>query len=580
MLRCVMLITTFCLLAACSKPAPETAPTSTQAPASAATTATAAKPAPVVPTRDGHFSAAITAEDFAAYDQRLSSDEFEGRKPGTIGERMATTYLIDQFQRMGLKPGNHGSFLQSVPAIETTQLDGDKVVVAVDEGGKVEKYANHTDVMITTLQGKPQVELKDSDMVFVGYGIVAPEYHWNDYAGLDVKGKTVVVLVNDPGSVRASMFKGRNMTYYGRWTYKFEEAARQGAAGCLVVHNTDKAGYPWHVVVNSWSGPQFSLPPSEDPAPRLTMAGWISGDAAKNLFAKAGADFDALKAAAAVQGFKPVPLAAKLSTQFASRIRNILSTNVVAMLPGSQRADEAIVYSAHWDHFGRDPKLSGDQIYNGAIDNGTGLAALLELADAFAHQQPPPQRSVLFLATTLEEAGLLGSQYYTLHPIVPLNKTVADINMDILLPIGRTHDMEIIGYGQSQLDDYLKAALAAQNRVIVADEQPEKGMFYRSDQLNFARQGVPVLYAHGGFDKLDGGKAAGRAANDDYTKNHYHKPADNYDPNWDFAGVIEDVNALYAVGKRLADETTFPDWAADSEFRAAREASLKASAKP
>ncbi len=578
MLRCLCLIAAVCLLVACNKPAPN--PPTTTTPAVSAKTMPASSPAPVVPTRDGHFSPAITAEDFAAYDQRLGSDEFEGRKPGTIGERMATTYLIDQFQSMGLKPGNHGSFLQSVPAIETTQLDGDKVDVAVSEGGKVENYANHTDVMITTLQGKPHVELKDSDMVFVGYGIVAPEYHWNDYAGLDVKGKTVVVLVNDPGSAKASLFKGRNMTYYGRWTYKFEEAARQGAAGCLVVHDTDKAGYPWHVVVNSWAGPQFSLPPSEDPAPRLTMAGWISGDAVKRLFAKAGADFDALKTAAIVPGFKPVPLAAKLSTRFDSRIRNILSTNVVAMLPGSQRPDEAIVYSAHWDHFGRDPKLSGDQIYNGAVDNGTGLSALLELADAFAHQQPPPQRTLLFLATTLEEAGMLGSQYYTLHPIVPLNKTVADINMDILLPIGRTHDMAIIGYGQSQMDDYLKTALVAQGRVIVADEEPEKGMFYRSDQLNFARQGVPVLYARGGFDKLDGGKAAGRAAYDDYTRNHYHKPADNYDPNWDFSGVIEDVNALYAVGKRLADETTFPDWAVDSEFRAARQASLKATAKP
>jgi Zn-dependent M28 family amino/carboxypeptidase len=564
---------TVTLLAACSQPSQDSAKPATAV-------APAAKPAPLVPTRDGHFSPEITAADFAAYDQRLSSDEFEGRKPGTIGERMATTYLIDQFQSMGLKPGNHGSFLQAVPAVETTLLDGGKITLDVVEGGNVEKYTYRNDAILGTLQAQPQVELKDSDMVFVGYGIVAPQYQWNDYAGLDVKGKTVVVLVNDPGYADASLFKGRDMTYYGRWTYKYEEAARQGAAACLIVHDTGAAGYPWQVVVNSWSGPQFSLPPSDDAGPRLPVAGWLTADAARRLFAKAGADFDALKKSANVKGFRPVPLAAKLSTQFSNQIRNIQTTNVIAMLPGTTRADEAIVYSAHWDHFGRDPSLKGDQIYNGAVDNGTGLSALLEIADAFAHQSPPPQRTILFLSTTLEEAGLLGSQYYSLHPVVPMAKTVADINMDELIPYGRTHDMAIMGFGQSQMDDYLKDALKPQGRVITADEEPEKGFFYRSDQLNFARQGVPVLYARGGFDKLDGGKAAGRAAYDDFTNNRYHKPADNYDPNWDLSGVIEDTKALYAVGKRLGDESTFPQWAADSEFRSVREASLKAAAKP
>ncbi len=561
------------LLAACGQPAQEPAPAKT---APAANTSTAmAKPSPLTPTRDGHFSPEIKVADFAAHVKRLGSDEFEGRKPGTIGERAATTYLIDQFQSMGLKPGNHGSFLQQVPAIETTQLDGDKVSAQVTEGSKVMKLTNHKDMMVFTLQGKPDVQIKHSDLVFAGYGIVAPEYHWNDYAGLDVKGKTVVVLVNDPGSAVPSLFKGRNMTYYGRWTYKYEEAARQGAAACLIVHQTDKAGYPWHVVVNSWSGPQFQLPQSVDPAPRLQVAGWLTLDTAKRLFTDAGADFDQLKQAATHQGFKPVALNAKWSTQLRNHIRTIRSTNVLAMLPGSKYPDQAIVYSAHWDHFGRDPKLKGDQIYNGAVDNGTGLAGLLEIADKFAHQQPPPERSILFLAPTLEEAGLLGSKFYTLHPIVPMKDTVADINMDILLPIGRTHDMAIIGYGQSQMDDYLKDALKAQGRVVVPDEQPENGMFYRSDQFNFARQGVPVLYARGGFDKLDGGKTAGRAAYNDYTSNHYHKPADNYDPNWDFSGVIEDVKALYAVGDRLANETTFPHWADDSQFRTVRQASLQ-----
>jgi len=567
------LLFAICMLTACGQPAQE-APK-----ASVSTTPPAAVPPrePLKPTRDGHFAPAISAEDFAAHVQRLASDEFEGRKPGTIGERAATTYLIDQFQRMGLKPGNGDSYLQNVPAIESTLLDADHVVLHVARGDNVETYTYRNDAIVRTLQDRGEVEIKDSDLVFAGYGVIAPEYQWNDYAGLDVKGKTVVVLINDPGfgNGDASLFKGNAMTYYGRWMYKYEEAARQGAAGCLIVHDTDGAGYAWQVVVNSWSGPQFNLPTSEDPAPRLPLAGWLTSDAARRLFAKAGADFDALKKSADLRGFKSTPLAAKLSVSLRSQIRSVLSTNVLALLPGGRRADETIVYSAHWDHFGRDPALKGDQIYNGAVDNGTGLAGLLEIADAFAHQQQPPQRSILFLAPTLEEAGLLGSRYYALHPVRPLAKTVADINMDELIPWGRTHDMAIMGIGQSQLDDYLRDVLRPAGRVVTSDEEPEKGFFYRSDQLNFARAGVPVLFARGGFDKLDGGMRAGKAAYDDFTANRYHKPADNYDPDWDLSGVVEDVDALYAVGKRLADESEFPQWAQDSEFRAARETSLK-----
>jgi Zn-dependent M28 family amino/carboxypeptidase len=560
-----------CLLAACGQSTPP------EAAKIAATTAP--KPEPLKPTTDGHFAPAITAADFAGYDQRLSSDEFEGRKPGTIGERMTTTYLIDQFKSMGLKPGNGDSYLQSVPAVETTLLDGDKVALHVTAGGKVETYNYRGDLIVGTLQGVPDVAVKDADMVFAGYGIVAPEYHWNDYAGLDVKGKIVVVLVNDPGHADPALFKGRNMTYYGRWTYKYEEAARQGAAGCLIVHETGAAGYPWEVVVNSWSGPQFSLVPDATTPPRLAVAGWLTGDAAKRLFTAVGADLDALEKTAVKPGFTPVPLKASASIAFHNQIRSMQTDNVLALMPGTARKDEVIVYSAHWDHFGRDPTLKGDPIYNGAVDNGTGLSALLEIADAFAHQNPPPQRSVLFLAPTMEEAGLLGSQYYTLHPAFPMTRTVAEINMDELIPMGRTHNMAIIGFGQSQMDQYLVDALKPRGRTISADEEPEKGFFYRSDQLNFARLGVPVLYARGGFDKLDGGVAAGRAAYDDFTAHRYHKPADNYDPNWDLSGVIEDVQALYAVGKRLADESTFPQWLPGSQFGAVREASLKAAEK-
>jgi Zn-dependent M28 family amino/carboxypeptidase len=561
------------LLAACGTSQPP-------APESASAPAAPVRP-PLKPTREGHFSPAITAEDFAAYVQRLASDEFEGRKPGTIGERTATTYLMEQFQGMGLKPGNGDSYLQNVPAIETTLLDSDKLELDVAQGGNVEKYKYRDDAIVATLQGKSDIQVKDSDLVFAGYGVIAPEYQWNDYAGLDVKGKTVVVLINDPGFGNGdeTLFKGKAMTYYGRWTYKFEEAARQGAAACLIVHDTAGVGYPWQVVINSWSGPQFSLLESEDPAPRLALAGWLTPDAARRLFAKSGADFDTLRKSADLRGFKGTPLNAKLSVSLHSQIRNVLSTNVLALVPGSTHADEVVVYSAHWDHFGRDPNLKGDQIYNGAVDNGTGVAALLEIADAFAHQQPPPQRSILFLSTTLEDAGLLGSRYYALHPARPLAKTVADINIDELIPWGRTHDMAIIGMGQSQMDDYLRDALRPMGRTVSADEAPEKGFFYRSDQLNFARAGVPVLFARDGFDKLDGGKAAGKAAYDDFTANRYHKPTDNYDPNWDLSGVIEDVTALYAVGKRLADETSFPQWAADSEFRAAREVSATKATK-
>jgi len=562
------------LLCACGP-----APSGDQA---APATPVAAKPAPpaLKPTRDGHFSAAITAEDFAAHVQRLASDEFEGRKPGTIGERMTTAYLIDQFQRMGLKPGNGTSFLQRVPMVETTLLERDAITLDVAEGGGVEKFAYRADAIVATLQGKAEVELKDSDVVFAGYGVSAPEVPWNDFAGVDVKGKTVIVLINDPGfgNHDESLFRGKTMTHYGRWTYKFEECARQGAAACLIVHDTAGAAYPWDVVVNSWSGPQFNLPVSEDPEPRMLVAGWLTTEAAQRLFAQAGADFTALRKSADLRGFQPSPLGAKLSTHFRNSIRNTSSDNVVALLPGSTRPDEAIVYSAHWDHLGADAAGS-DRIFNGAVDNGTGLAALLELADAFAHQQPAPQRSLLFFAPTLEESNLLGSRYYSVHPVVPLAKTVADINMDMLYIIGRTRDMKVIGYGQSQLDDYLKDALAPLGRAIVADGESEKGYFYRSDQFNFARKGVPVLYANAGFDKLDGGAGAGRAAIDDYTLHRYHTTADEYDPHWDLSGVIENVQALHAVGKRLADESTFPQWNPDSEFRAAREATPKSAPK-
>jgi Zn-dependent M28 family amino/carboxypeptidase len=557
------------LIAACQPQEPAPGPQNAGVPA--------AKPAPVVPTAEGRTSAEITAADFAARLKKVSSDEFEGRKPGTLGERMTTAWIKDQLEQVGVKAGNQGNWFQTVPMVETTLNDPDQVALVVKAGGGDEKFAYREDLIIGSLDASPAVDIKDSEIVFAGYGVDAPDYHWNDYAGLDVKGKTVIVLVNDPGwgNHDDTLFKGRALTYYGRWTYKFEEAARKGAAACLIVHETPGAGYPWEVVVNSWSGAQDSLPVSEDPEPRLAAAGWITADAARRLFAKAGKDFDALKQSADQRGFEPTALGASASISFTSTIAHSSSENVIGLVRGSTRPDEVVVYSAHWDHFGRDPKLTGDPIYNGAIDNGTGIAALLEIAEAFAHQDPPPQRSILFLADTLEEAGLLGSRYYVTHPAFPLAKTVADINMDALPIMGPAKDIAVISWGHSQVDDLIHAAAAAEGRTVVPDDAPEKGFFFRSDQLNFARLGVPVLYARSGLNLVDGGEEAGRKAYADYTANHYHKPSDEYDPSWDFRGVIDDVKAFHAVGKQLAGETTFPQWTAGADFHRPRTSAAK-----
>ena len=558
-----------CVLAAavagCSSP-PETA----QAPAAPPKPA-AAPEAPKGP---------IDAASFITHLKKISSDEFEGRKPGTLGERLSTAYIKDQFEQLGLKPGNNGSWFQAVP-ITQIELSNPDLTLDVSAASGAEKLAFKTDMVVNNLSAKPEVTIKDSDIVFVGYGVKAPEQNWDDYAGLDVKGKTVIVLVNDPGwgSQDPSLFKGRTMTYYGRWVYKYEEAARQGAAACFIVHETEGAGYPWDVVQNSWTGPQFDLPASEDRSPHLDAAGWITTDAARRLFTRAGANFDAMKKDADVRGFKATALKAKASITLRSHIGSSSSDNVIAVLPGSTHPEEAVIYSAHWDHLGKDANLQGDPIYNGAIDNGTGVAGLLALAQAFTKQNPKPERSVVFIAVTLEEAGLLGSKFYASHPSYPLAKTVADINMDAMHALGRAHDMAIVGFGQSQMDDVLKQALDAQGRVVSPEESPEKGHFFRSDHFNFAKVGVPALYAKGGTDLLEGGTTAGKVAVDDYTRNRYHKPADEFRDDMNFDGVVEDLDALYAVGKQLSGGTMWPQWSADSEFRAAREASLKA-AKP
>jgi Zn-dependent M28 family amino/carboxypeptidase len=523
----------------------------------------------------------INATDFARYEKTLSSDDFSGRKPGTAGEQRTLDFLVGEFKRMGLQPGNHGSWFQTVPA-ESTLLLNDKVKLHITAGTQQASFANQDDMVVQTLQGKAKVDLKDSPVVFLGYGVDAPNWHWNDYDGVDVKGKTVIVLVNDPGfaSGDPTFFNGRAMTYYGRWTYKYAEAALQGAAACFIVHTSDAAaGYPFTVLQNGNRGPQLSLPSSVDPAPRLPVAGWLTHAAATRLFAAAGKDFDALAAAAAKPGFKPVPLGATASISLKNRIGHFESKNVLAQIPGDYKPDEVVVYTAHWDHLGTDPSRPGHKVYGGAIDNGTGLSMLLEIAGAFAQQHTPPERSILFFMPTLEESGLLGSQYYAAQPVFALNRTVADIAVDALPIIGRAHDMTVIGKGQSQLEDLLADVLKTQGRVISPETTPENGFYFRSDHFNFARAGVPAMLASSGLDLLDGGEAAGRKAAEDYTAHRYHTPNDVFDPGWDYSGILEDTQALYELGQYLSHAGVWPAWYADSPFKAKRDKMMAPPAK-
>ncbi len=558
------------VLAACNRE-PPTPP---------AAAAPATPKAAVASTEPHRFSPSINSADFAAHVRTLSSDEFEGRAPGSIGERATTTYLKDQFERLGLSPGNNGSFFQRVQMVETTALPGSALSITV--GGTTQNLKIGTDAVLGTRTAKTEITADDSELVFVGYGVVAPEADWNDYEGLDVKGKTVVILVNDPGFLRGdeTLFKGRAMTYYGRWTYKFEEAARQGALGALIVHDTEPAAYGWDVVRNSWSGVQFDLTPADDPEPRLDFQGWLSDDAATKLFAAAGQDLAALKLRADARGFVAQPLNATVDVTLTSSIAYKASENVVAVLPGASNANEAVLYMAHWDHLGKHEGEPGDNIYNGAIDNATGVAGVLEIAEAMVAQEPAPARSVIFLVPTLEESGLLGSRYFVAHPTMPLTGIKAVINMDAMFVGGRTANVGVVGSGQSNLEDALAEAIAPQDRVITPEATPEKGFYFRSDHFNFARRGVPALYAKSGNDLRDGGAAAGDAMARDYVDNRYHKPGDEFDPAWTFEGTIEDLQALYAVGLRVAAGEFEPAWRDDSEFKAAGDALRDANAAP
>jgi Zn-dependent M28 family amino/carboxypeptidase len=550
------------------------------------TNQTSAQPSPAVavglPAELKPALDSITPDDIMRHIKTLSSDEFEGRGPGTNGETLSVKYITEQFQRIGLKPGNpDGTYVQKVP------LAGFKAdpTLSIKAGEKELKLNFPDDYVAVSRRLVPETKVTDSDIVFVGYGVVAPEYNWDDFKGVDVKGKTIVMLVNDPpvpdpadaSKLDPNTFKGSAMTYYGRWTYKYEEASRHGAAAAFIVHETGPAGYPYEVVRSSRSQENFDIQTPDKNMNFVGVEGWFTLDRAKELFAAAGQDFDALKKAAASRDFKPVILNAKATIDLKNTLRTIDSQNVVGKLEGSdpQLKDEYIIYTAHWDHLGRNDKLQGDQIYNGARDNASGVASILEIAEAFTKLPVPPKRSVLFLAVTAEEKNLLGTKYYATHPLYPLEKTLADFNIDEANVWGRTKDITVVGLGNSTLDDVAQAAAALQGRTVKPDPEPEKGFFYRSDHFEFAKQGVPALYVNAGVDYPGKPEGWGKQKHDEYDTTDYHKPSDEVKQDWDLAGAAEDAQLLFAVGYNVAQGDKYPEWKPGTEFKAKRDAMLK-----
>ena len=507
--------------------------------------------------------------------RELSLDSYEGRAPGSVGEEKTVAYLISKYKAAGLEPGNNGSWTQDVPLIEITAKNVSALTIA-DRSGKAMSFAYGNEYVIGSYRETPKTDIKQSEMVFVGHGIVAPEKGWNDYAGVDVKGKTVVVMVNDPDFENEGLdgpFGGKAMTYYGRWTYKFEEAARQGAAAVLIIHDTAPAAYGWNVVNSSWTGTQF-LAQSKDGGKSQTQAnGWIQKSVAKQIFAAAGQNLDKQMAAAKQKGFKAVPLNLSASMNFENDIARKASKNVIGVMKGTKRPDEYVLYTAHWDHLGRCTAApDGDDICNGAVDNATGTAALVALAEGFA-KAGAPERSVVFLAVTAEESGLLGSKFYAENPIFPLSQTVGGVNMDAFSMSGPAKNLTVIGKGKSQLDLYLEAAAKSEGRTPETEPTPEKGFYYRSDHFSFAKLGVPMVYFEGGDDLVTGGKAAAMAAAEDYEKNRYHAPGDEFDEKWDWSGVMSDLKLYYRIGRMLAMTDAWPNWNDGDEFRAVRDKS-------
>jgi Zn-dependent M28 family amino/carboxypeptidase len=515
----------------------------------------------------------------------LASDEFEGRGPGTPGEEKTVSYVSGQFQKLGLKPGNpDGTYFQDVPLVG---FQAKNVAGSFHVGNRAIGLAFPSDFVAVSRRMAEEVKVGDSDVIFVGYGVVAKEYGWDDYKGLDVRGKTLIMLVNDPpvvdpkdpSKLSPASFKGRAMTYYGRWTYKYEIASEKGAAAAILVHETGPAGYPFEVVKGSWSRENFDIaqPDASGASSRVAVEGWMTLEKSKELFEACGKNFDALKQAAARPDFRPAPLGCLARFEINNTLREVRSRNVVARLEGSDPAlrNEYVIYTAHWDHLGRDTSLAGDQIYNGAADNASGVAGVLEIARALTRATPPPKRSILFLAVTAEEKGLLGAKYYAAHPLYPLARTLADINLDVINLWGLTDDLISIGMGHSTLDDLLAEIAKSQGRSLAPDADPEKGYYFRSDHFEFAKQGVPAIDPKGGRRYVGKSEDFGKRKQDEYTAKDYHKPSDEVKPDWDLSGAVADLRALAELGYRVAQGDHYPQWKPESEFRARREATLK-----
>ncbi len=515
----------------------------------------------------GSVNTAISEETLRAHLEILASDSFEGRKPFTEGEKKTLTYLENEAKKLGLKPGNGNSYLQEVPLVEIHGHPSDTLHLT----GKNNLSLKLGEQFVAfTQRAEDSVVIENSEVVFCGYGIVAPEYNWNDYEGLDVKGKTVIVLVNDPGlgNEDSTFFKGNAMTYYGRWTYKYEEAARQGAAAIFIVHETTMAGYPYNVVQGAGSGAKLNLRSiGYEP---VRIQGWLSLDATKLIFSSAGMDLQPIMQAARKPGFKPVSLPYTASMMIKNDVKEDVSQNVVAIIPGSETPDEYIIYSAHWDHFGIGAVVNGDSIYNGAEDNATGTAALLAIAESMM-KSDPPKRTIVFLWVTAEEQGLLGSAYYAAHPIFPPEKTVANLNLDAMHSFGLTNDFSLIGYGQSELENIVKKYVEQQGRYVLPDQQPEKGSFFRSDHFNFAKIGIPALYGKGSADHKEQGKEYATEQLKRYNTERYHQPADEYNDTFDVSGMLQDLDVYLQVGQELGSNAQWPKWKEGSEFKSVRE---------
>jgi len=525
----------------------------------------------------------ISGDRMLADIRTLSSDEFEGRGPGSKGEELTIQYLQDQFRSAGLEPGNpDGTYLQSVRLVGITADPQMKLSVTGHGRSLAPKFQND---FVAWTKRMVDTSAVDADMIFAGYGVQAPEFQWDDFRGVNVRGKVLVVLINDPpvpdpqnpSQLDPKTFGGKAMTYYGRWTYKFEKAAELGAAGCLIVHQTDQAGYPWEVVRNSWSAEQFDLESPDKNMKRLALEGWISHETAEKLFRMAGLDLGKLSAAAAMRDFRPVPLGLRAKISIHNRLRTIDSHNVIARLTGSdpKLRDSYVIYTAHWDHFGIGPEVNGDRIYHGAVDNASGTAALLEIARAHKHLKTPPRRSILFLSVTAEEQGLLGSRYYAEHPLYPLARTAMDINMDTMNVHGRTRDIVMIGMGNSTLDELVADVAGEQGRTVRPDPEPEQGHFYRSDHFSFSKEGVPAFDPHYGIDFIGRAEGWGLEMKRKYTAENYHKPSDKIQSDWDMSGAVQDAQLYFLVGYRVANSDVMPEWKPGTEFKAKRDAMLR-----